>query len=146
MEISIIPQWIIKYLSSDFYKQNDYNIMISNTLLILLFMFLGNSMISILSYIPHFCLIDKIFGIECPVCGTTRAFCELSNGNLNSAFHLNRTSILVALFFIFQIPLRMLSLLGVANTVKINIISKYTSRVILTLILLNWIIKLFINN
>lgn len=145
MEIAILPNFLIKHLTSDFYRQNDYNILLSNLAILLFFSFFGSSLISILNYIPHFCLIDKITGIECPVCGTTRAFCELSQGSLNNAYHLNRTSVLVALFFIIQIPLRIISILKITKTVTINTISKIFSRAILTIILINWIIKLFTN-
>lgn len=146
MEIAIIPSFIIKHFASDYFRQNDYNILISNLLIFLLFIFTGSYLISILNYIPHFCLIDKITGIECPVCGTTRAFCELSRRNLTNAFYLNKTSILIALFFITQIPLRIFSLVGITKSITINKISKYFSRVILTIILINWIIKLFTNH
>ncbi|MCF8396771.1 MAG: DUF2752 domain-containing protein [Bacteroidales bacterium] len=146
MEIAIIPKWLIKYLSNDYYRQNDFNILISNSLIIIFFLTFKNVLIDFLGYIPHFCLIDKIIGVECPVCGTTRAFCELSNGNLNNAYYLNATSILVALFFISQIPLRLISLIIENKSKIINIISKFLSRSILTIIVLNWIINLFINN
>jgi len=145
MEIAIIPNFIIKHFASDYFRQNDYNILISNLAIILFFIFSGSYLISILNYIPHFCLIDKITGTECPVCGTTRAFCELSNGNLNNAFFLNRTSVFVAIFFIFQIPLRIVSIMGIIKTITINKISKYFSRAILTIILINWIINIFTN-
>ena len=145
MEIAIIPQFLIKHLSSDFHRQNDYNIMMSNLIIILFFACFGNSLMSILDYIPHFCLIDKMLGVECPVCGTTRAFCDLSNGNLNNAFLLNRTSILVAFFFLSQIPLRVFSILEIVRPEKINLISTYFSRTVLFFIILNWIINLFIN-
>ena len=141
MEIAIIPKWLIKYLSNDYFRQNDFNILISNSLIIIFFLTFKNVLIDFLGYIPHFCLIDKIIGVECPVCGTTRAFCELSNGNLNNAYFLNATSILVALFFISQIPLRLISLINENKSKIINIISKFLSRSILTIILLNWIIN-----
>lgn len=146
MEIAIIPKWLIKYLSNDYFRQNDYNILISNSLIIIFFLTFKNVLIDFLGYIPHFCLIDKIIGVECPVCGTTRAFCELSKGNLNNAYFLNATSILVALFFISQIPLRLISLINERKSKIINIISKFLSQSILTIILLYWIINLFINN
>ena len=146
MEIALIPDFIIKHFASDYFRQNDYNILISNLLIFLLFIITGDYLISILNYIPHFCLFDKITGIECPVCGTTRAFCELSNGNLSNAFYLNKTSISVALFFIIQIPLRTFSILRITKSITINKISKYFSRAILTIILINWIIKLFTNH
>ena len=83
MEISIIPRWLMKYLSNDYFRQNDINILISNILILSLFILFKNTVVDFMNLIPHFCLIDKIFGIECPVCGTTRAFCELSNGNIS---------------------------------------------------------------
>jgi hypothetical protein len=144
MEIAIIPNWLIKYLSRDYFRQNDFNILISNSLIILFFLIFKNVLIDFLGHIPHFCLIDLIIGVECPVCGTTRAFCELSNGNLKDAYLLNATSILVALFFISQIPLRLFSLMNGNKRKIIKTISKYFSRSVLTIILLNWIINLFI--
>jgi hypothetical protein len=146
MEIAIIPNWLMKYLSKDYFRQNDFNILISNSMIIIFFLIFKNVLIDFLGYIPHFCLIDKIIGVECPVCGTTRAFCELSNGNIGNAYLLNATSLLVALFFIFQLPLRLISLIDENKRKIINIISKFLSRSILTIILLNWIINLFINN
>ncbi|MDA9169568.1 DUF2752 domain-containing protein, partial [Crocinitomicaceae bacterium] len=145
MEIALIPNFLIKHFASDYYRQNDYNILISNLAIIIFFVFSGSYLNSILNYIPHFCLIDKITGTECPVCGTTRAFYELSDGNLNNAYNLNRTSIIVAIYFIFQIPLRIISIIGITKTITINKISKYFSRAILTIILINWIIKIFTN-
>lgn len=146
MEIAIIPNFLIKHLSTDYFKQNDYNILISNLTILFFFIFTGSYLISILNYLPHFCLIDKLTGIECPVCGTTRAFCELSLGNLNTAYHLNKTSLLVAFFFIFQIPLRITSITGITNSIVTNKISKFFSRLILTIILINWIINIFTNH
>lgn len=146
MEIAIVPYWIIKYTSTNFLKQYSFNILISNILIIALFLIFKNSLINFLGYFPHFCLLDKLIGIECPVCGTTRAFCELSNGNINSAYQLNATSILVAFFFSIQIPLRVVSIINEQHTKIINTISKYFSQAILAIILLNWSINLFINN
>ncbi len=147
MDIAIIPNWLIKNLSKEFVKQNNLNILISNLLIILLFLILKNSIIGFLGHIPHFCLIDKIIGVECPVCGTTRAFCELSNGNLRNAYTLNAASILVAVFFISQIPLRLVALIDQNRSKTINVISKYASKGLLAIILLSWIINnLFIVN
>lgn len=145
MEVAIIPNFLIKHFTSDYFSQNDYNILISNLAIIILFIFSGSYLISLLNYIPHFCLLNKITGTECPVCGTTRAFCELSNGNLNNAYSLNRTSVFVAIFFTFQIPLRILSILKITKHTTINKISKYFSRATLTIILINWIINIFTN-
>jgi hypothetical protein len=144
MEVSIIPRWLIRYLSNDCLRQNDINILVSNILIISIFVLFKNSLIEILNYIPHFCLFDKLIGIECPVCGTTRAFCEIATGNIRHAFNLNFSSFFIASFFIFQIPLRLFSLLNDKNVDKINLVSKYYGYAILLVILMNWIIKISI--
>lgn len=146
MEIAFIPNWIIKYISHKCLRQNDFNLLISNSIIVLSFFILKNSLIDDLGHFPHFCLIDKLAGIECPVCGMTRGLCEISKGNINNAYLLNSMSILVAFFFIIQIPLRIISLLKEHTTSVINYISAHFSRIIITLILLKWIINLFINN
>lgn len=42
MEIALIPNFIIKHFASDYFRQNDYNILTSNLLIILLFIITGN--------------------------------------------------------------------------------------------------------
>jgi len=143
MEISFIPRWLIKYFSKDYFRQNDLNILISNVFIICVFILFKNTLIYFLNLIPHFCLIDKIFGIECPVCGTLRAFCELSKGNIIKAYYFNFSSLFVASFFIFQIPLRLYSLIKQDVTKKVNLVSKNIGNILFLIILSAWVIQLF---
>jgi len=144
MEISIIPSCLIRYLSKNYYRQNDLNILLSNILIILFFIFFRNKLIDFLNFIPHFCLFDKLFKIECPVCGITRAFCELTKGNIIKAYYLNFTSIFIASFFIFQIPLRLFSLIKENVNTKVNLLSKYFGNIIVFLIITIWVVKLIL--
>lgn len=146
MEISIIPKWFLKYFSNEFIRQYNIGILLSNILIISIFVLFKNNIISFLNFFPHFCLVDKLFGIECPVCGTTRAFCELSNGNINKAITLNFASLFVASFFILQIPLRVFSLIKENSYKSINLFSKYFGRIILIIIFANWIINLIVKH
>lgn len=139
MEIAILPNWIIKYLTQNYSQQNDLNILISNIIIVSFFIIFKDSVIYSMNLIPHFCLIDKLFGIECPFCGTTRAFSELSKGEINNSIHLNFTSIFIALFFIIQIPLRLITLINKKNRIIFYKISKHLSFLILTIILFRWI-------
>jgi hypothetical protein len=142
MEISIIPRWLISRFSKDYWRQNDINLLISNFCIVLFFLLFRNSILEILNLLPHFCLFDKLIGVECPVCGTTRAFCAMANGNLRNAIVLNISSFFVASFFIFQIPLRLFSLCKTNSNEKINLISKYFSHSVIVVILVNWLIKI----
>ncbi len=139
MEIAILPNWIIKYLSKNYSQQNDLNILFSNIIIISFIIIFKDSVIYSMNLIPHFCLIDKLFGVECPFCGTTRAFCELSKGDINKSIHLNFTSIFIALFFIIQIPLRLITLINRKNRIVLYKISKHLSFLILTIVLCRWI-------
>lgn len=136
---------MLKFFSENYAQQYNLNILLSNILVWLLFFIFKNSLLQFLSYIPHYCLIDRVMGFACPVCGVTRAFCEISKGDLGAAYLLNAASIMVALFFIAQIPLRLVSLFNSNYIDKVNLISKYGGRIVLIVILLNWSIKLIIN-
>jgi len=146
MEISFIPRWIIRYFSNDFFRQNDLNILISNLMIISVFIIFKNSLINFLNLLPHFCLFDKLIRVECPVCGTTRAFCEISKGNFTNAYYYNFAGFFVASFFILQIPLRLFSLIKENTRDRVNLLSKFLGNAILIIIFMNWVIKFFIKN
>jgi hypothetical protein len=143
MEISFIPRWLIRFFSNDCLRQNDINILISNLLIISIFIIFKNSLMNFLNLLPHFCLFDKLIGVECPVCGTTRAFCEISKGNLSKAYNFNFASFSIAFYFVFQIPLRLFSLLNDGFHKKVNIISKYLGVAVLLIIVVCWVIKMY---
>jgi hypothetical protein len=142
MEITIIPRWIIKYVCANSRKQYDTNILISNLLIISVFAVLKETIIDVLNMLPHFCLMNKMLDIPCPACGITRAFCELSKGNFEQAYKLNFSSIFVAFFFLFQIPLRICSLLKHDFQKNVARISRICENMVLYVILINWVVNL----
>jgi hypothetical protein len=144
MEIAIIPKWLIKYIFSDSNCQYEANILMSNILIISIFIIFRNALIDFANALPHFCLFEKITSIQCPACGITRAFCELSNGNIIQAYKLNFASLFVALFFVSQIPLRIYSLCNPEMQRSIAKISKSFGWLVLVAILANWLIYLAI--
>lgn len=145
MEIAIFPRWIINKISSNYIRQNDINLLFSNILIVLIFLVFKNNLIVFFNQLPHFCLFDKLVGIECPVCGTTRAFCEIAKGNFLQAYYLNLSSFFIAFFFLFQLPLRIISLGDNRSTKKINRISKYLGNFILIIIVAVWLMKIILN-
>lgn len=143
MEIAIIPKWLIKLLNPKDDIQYQLNILLSNIMIFLLFLLLKGKVIEIMNSIPHFCLFDKVIGFQCPVCGTTRALCEISYGNFKNAYKLNISSFFVLIFFFLQIPLRIFALYDNNYIDKINLISKRSSFVLIVLIVVIWIFKIF---
>ncbi len=65
---------------------------------------LGVAAIGLASYVyapyvhkgPILCPLHAVFGLPCPGCGFTRAFCALAHGDLASALHYNALSMPVA--------------------------------------------------
>ncbi len=142
MEITIIPKWLIKYVSSDFESQYDVNIILSNILIIGLFIIWGDKLLVLANKLPHFCLFDKVVGVQCPVCGVTRAFCKLSDGHIAEAGKLNFSVFFIVLFFVVQIPLRFFSLCKPQKRNLIISISKISNWVVLCAIIIIWLINL----
>lgn len=145
METSFLPYWLMKFFFDDFNRQYQLNILLSNILVVLMFLIFKNSLIQFLNNLPHFCLFNKIFGIECPFCGMTRAFCEIANLNFFQVLQLNASSIFVASIFLFQIPLRIFSLSFSQHINKIGLISKCINLIGLVAVIGNWLIGLSIN-
>ena len=145
MEIAILPKWLVKYISSDSSYQYEANILISNVLIIIVFALFGGLLLDMVNILPHFCLFEKITGIQCPVCGITRAFCELSKGNIVQACKLNLSSIFIALFFISQIPLRIYSICNPHRQKNIIKISRLFGRFVFIVIVVNWLTYLAMN-
>jgi len=53
MDIAFIPNWLIRYLSKDYFRQNELNILISNTLIILFFLIFKNGLIDYLKKLQN---------------------------------------------------------------------------------------------
>ena len=142
MDIAFIPSWLIKIFAKNYTIQHELNILVSNIIVLLTFFLFGRNVIEFINLIPHFCLFDKLVGIECPVCGITRAFCEISKGNYVNAYYLNLSSFFVYIYFISQIIFRIITLMRNHLIKKINILSKINGRILIGIISINWIIRL----
>jgi len=70
------------------------------SLLVIMITFLFPDSI-ILSSAPT-CFSIRMYGQSCFMCGSTRAFMEISNGNFGGAFQLNRLSPFLYFFFIIN--------------------------------------------
>lgn len=139
MEIAIIPEIILSYIINDTRKKNDINILISNILIVLTFIIFSKSLIYFLDTIPHFCLFKNLTTLDCPACGITRAFCEISVGNFSEAYKLNSTSFIIISYIISQIPIRIILIYNENYRIKLHKLSKKASQLILIVLAINWI-------
>ncbi len=146
MEIAIFPRWVLCKFYTDFNRQYQLNILLSNILVIAFFLLFKGQIIEWMNLLPHYCLFDKLFRIECPVCGTTRSLTALASGQFEAAYNLNASSVLVGLFFLFQIPIRALALTEKVTATSINRISTIVGRVLIAVIVISWLTKQIIQS
>lgn len=142
MEFAIIPHFMIRHFSNNSSRQYDYNVLLTSILILTSFVLLRSTLFSVLEYLPHFCLIHELFNINCPGCGMTRAFVEVSKGNIVNALNLNSASMILTTFIVIQIPARTVSLVFSSFNKKINSFSTMLGKITLICILFNWIINL----
>ena len=63
---------------SNYYKSENFNRLQPSILLLLILIFVKYKLGI---YLPHFCLFEKLFGIHCPLCGTTKSLQYFLNGD-----------------------------------------------------------------
>jgi hypothetical protein len=56
--------------------------------------------------LPETCLTHSLFGFDCPACGLTRSFIELSRGNFSGSLTYHNLGWMMALAVVLQIPYR----------------------------------------
>lgn len=145
MNISFIPKWLVLLLSNNLEIQIELNILISNLVLIFLFIFFGNNIINLVNALPHFCLFQEVTGINCPFCGITRSICAITEGNFFYATRLNISSLFIFASFIIQVTLRIISIRNISKVKVIMKISKSIDYILLGIIFINWFKFLFNN-
>lgn len=136
MEISIIPGFLIKKISNNNIQQINWNILISTVLVLIVLFFIN---ISFINAIPHFCLFNKLSGLPCPVCGITRSFLSICNFKFLESLNYNPNGLIIIVFFIIQIPMRIIVLFHENSFHLIEKISRIMSRLIIASLLIYWI-------
>jgi hypothetical protein len=142
MEIAFIPSWILNRFSVNTERNFHLNILISNLILIFgLYAFYGA--VSSNQFLPNICLIDYIFGLECPFCGCTRSLGALYHADFYSAWQYNRVGLILGVFLFTQIPLRIyLMYKNPGNKNLLIRISRKSGGAIIILFFINWVFYL----
>lgn len=95
------------------------------------------------SKIHLYCLFKKVFNIQCPICGMTRAVKSLLQLNIITSLHYNLLVIPVLVFLAIIILLLIYDI--IFNKKKIEAIFNYLGKYYLLIILI-FVINMIINN
>jgi len=135
MEISILPRFLIKRISDNDINQINWNILISTVLILFALSFIKLSMIN---YIPHFCLFERLTGLPCPVCGITRSVLCLYDLKIVDSLKFNPNGFIISTAFVLQIPMRIIALTNEDYFPLIEKISRIMTRLIISTLLIYW--------
>lgn len=138
MDIAFIPRGLIERFGSSSEKRIHINILLSH--LIVIIIMYSTIVFSVnLSFIPHICLFQYLFGIPCPGCGIIRSLLALCSGDLHSAWIQNPVGLLVGVYLIAQLPFRMLAIRADGWSRRVLYFSKLASTGIVIALIANWI-------
>lgn len=135
MEISIIPRFLIRRISDNDISQINWNILISTILILFALLFIK---LSLINYIPHFCLFERLTGFSCPACGITRSVFCLYDLRIVDSLKFNPNGLLISTAFVLQIPLRITALINEDYFPLIEKISRIITRLIISTLLIYW--------
>ena len=142
MEISFIPNFLIRLFTQNEVKQINLNILLSSIIVIFAFSIIN---INVLDSISHFCLFHKLTDIPCPACGITRSIYSIYDGNFVESYRLNPNGILILIAFSLQIPLRIIALANQKYFLTVENISKITNKILIVSLITSWIYIIITN-
>ncbi len=146
MEFAFFPGWMLKYIAPGKVFPRHLNILLSNLLLII-FLYSFYGAFSNNSFLTNVCLVEYIFGVDCPFCGSSRSLGAFFHGDISAAWIYNRAAVILGFYILFQVPLRVYLFLNDNDkSTKPERISKYAGRMILLFFGLNWIVNLLSTN
>lgn len=93
---------------------------------------------------PIHCALKHIFGIKCALCGITRSFCAMVDGDTVSAFGYHRIGPVLFAFIIFQIPYRIWAIAVSPRRINAKIRKAHIAliAVIVFAVFINWLVYL----
>lgn len=130
MEIAACPRWILEYLGIHDRMQQHVSVFLSSVLAL--------AFIPLVHYIPHFCLMQKLFGLPCPGCGVCHSILSILHLNPVAAWQANPGGIGVALAFLFQLVARPIALMVPRTSALVSQTSHRISNGVVASLLLVW--------
>ncbi|GEM_PF-1654779 len=144
MDLSFLPKLVIQKITHSDSEQINWNVFLSNVIVICLGWILLHFDIRIYDKIPHFCLVKEILGIPCPGCGILRSISELVNFHFLNSIHYNPVGLMIVFSILSQTISRFLLIAGFLSQKFVNNQTRILNSLIITLLLANWIINLIL--
>ena len=89
--------------------------------------------------LPPLCVTNTYLGIRCPGCGLTRSFVHLAHGDPLASFRSHRLGWLVFALALAQVPYRLHEIYRPAKSKALVRFAPWVGRVLIVLLLANWL-------
>jgi hypothetical protein len=133
MEINVFPEKLMCKLRIPGDVQQHVGIFISTVLAI--------GLVPLLSFIPHFCLMQRILHVPCPGCGITHSLLALSVADFGGSLKANPAGMPLAAGLCFQLLARPMAIIHAEYRTAIADLSRYITTEITTLLFVVWAVR-----
>jgi hypothetical protein len=131
----------MKRISADHVLQVHMNVLLSSFLILGI---LFSPAFDLLHRIPHVCIFQKYLGIPCPACGLLTSCHCLRELRFADALRANPAGILIVASLFIQIFLRTWAIIAEGPYLTVVRISKITTILIVTVLMIQWLFHLLI--
>ena len=136
-----MPKFFMQWSSKRNINEIHFNILLSNLIVVIVLIAVGKNT-SMLDIIPHQCISQALFHIDCPGCGITTGLLFFFHLQFEEAYKSNPISILIGLFIIIQIIIRFVAIIRKKLSLKIMKLSSLVNHILIAILLTNYIFKL----
>jgi hypothetical protein len=96
----------------------------------------------LLTFVPHFCLMQRIFHIPCLGCGITHSLLALSVADFGASFRSNPAGLPFAAGLCFQLVARPMAIMYAESRTAVTDLSRRITVAVTTLLFLVWVVRL----
>jgi len=134
MEVDICPRWFLATLRIP-ERSRDQVAFFLSTFVVIVFL-------PLITYIPHFCLMQKLLGIPCPGCGVSRSLSAIVRLRPAMAWAANPAGFGIAGLFLYQFVARPIALIFPQTDHFVSDTSRRLGNAVLMCLLYVWIQRL----
>lgn len=134
MEINVCPAWILNKLRVPDEFQVHVAMFVSALSAI--------AVVPLLRFVPHFCLVQKLFGVPCPGCGILHSVSALLRMDVVGAWRANPAGFGVVAVLGFQLFARPAAILFGRTREVISTVSSRLANAALVWLFMIWIVRL----
>jgi len=95
--------------------------------------------------LPELCTMKRLWGIDCPGCGMTRAFISLAHGDVAAALSYNPAAVWLFAMMAFQVPYRAVQLVriyGGRREVSLGYLAHFALIVLAVGLVGQWLLRM----